>query len=143
MGVLSFKRKLGRLLPVLPILVEETLNQLQEEIVKLNQEQLEIGQRSDGSKMPLYKPVTKQRKLEKGSILTGDRISLIDKGDFWNSFFVKAENGKLIFGATDWKTEDLIKTYGELVFGLAVEQRTELARLAKPILNKKILKYLS
>ena len=142
MGVLSLKRKLGRLLPVLPTLVEETLNQLAPEIVKLNQEQLAEGQRSDGSKMPLYKPITKQRKQEEGRTLTGDRISLIDKGDFWKSFFVKAENGKLLFDATDRKTEELIKTYGELVFGLSGIQKEALAELAKPILYEKILKYL-
>ena len=142
MGVLSLRRKIQLLQPRLMDFVEETLNHLQEEIVKLNQEQLAEGQRSDGSKMPNYTPATKLIKAEKGTTLTGERISFLDRGDFWSSFWVKAESGKLLFDASDWKTEMLIKEYGSLIFGLSDIQKEALAELARPILYEKIINFL-
>lgn len=143
MGVKALSRKLQKLQPALTGLVLETLNELESEIVKLNQEQLKQGERYDGSKTGTYQEKTKKRKKAEGRILTGDHISLIDTGDFWKSFFFEARNGKMLFGATDPKTEMLVSTWGEKILGLSPESYQKLADLIKPVLKNKILNFLA
>lgn len=142
MGVLSLRRKIQLLQPRLMDFMEETLNQLEEEIVKLNQEQLAEGQRSDGTLLPKYAPQTMFEKLAGGRTLLGERIALYDLGDFWNSMFVLASYGSIEFSAKDRKTDMLVEIYGEAIFGLSDIQKEALAELARPILYEKIINFL-
>ena len=143
MGILSLNRKLRLLNPLLLRMVEETLTLLETEIITLNQQQLTKGEKSDGTFTGEYRETTISRKMLEGRFLTGDKISLLDRGDFWAGFLVKADNGKLIFDSTDAKTEMLISIYSEKLFGLTSESKTELAKLAKPILYEKITNFLN
>lgn len=62
--------------------IEEIINENEKQVVELIERQLAEGRRGDGTLLPLYKEATKIIKREKGTILLGDRISLIDTGDF-------------------------------------------------------------
>lgn len=105
-------------LPLIEIL-EEVIQKEDETIVMLIQRQLAEGRRGDGSKLPYYKASTKKIKAESGRYLVGDRISLIDTGDFWESMFAEVENGNLITDSRDWKTDMLVMRYGESILELA------------------------
>jgi hypothetical protein len=129
--------------------VEETLNQLEEEIVKLNQEQLVETKFSDGSLLPYYSPITIERKKEEGTYISPNyRWALIDYGDFVDYMFSKANAGKLLIGSKDKKTQTILdmvdKETGKskYVFGLSDTQKEYLAELARPILYEKIINFL-
>jgi len=123
-------------------MVEETLNQLSDEIITLNQQQLVEGTKADGTKTRQYSMVTKSLKSMGGRFLTGDYISLLDTGAFWSSFFISATGGKLMFDATDSKTQMLVQEYGGQVFGLTDKSNITLAELARPIMYEKIINFL-
>ena len=77
-----------------------------------------------------------------GRFLTGDYISLLDTGAFWSSFFISATGGKLMFDATDSKTQMLVQEYGGQIFGLTDKSKITLAELARPIMYEKITNFL-
>lgn len=119
---------------------EEILDDV--DIVKLVQEQLAEGQKGDNTLLPLYSARTIQDKRERNAILTGERISLIDSGAFWNSFFATIYQGGIEVDAKDWKRDMLVERYGEAIFMISQKQMTEIARIVRPLLEKKINEYL-
>jgi hypothetical protein len=75
--------------------------------------------------------------------LTGDYISLLDTGDFWKSFIFEATENTLFFGATDEKSEMLIREWGDTILGLSTEGYVKLAELIRPLLIEKINKFIA
>lgn len=73
-----------------------------------------------------YSPLTIQIKREKGQPY--NRVTLRDEGDFESSFYVEADNEKFAIRASDWKTEDLVRKYGQQILGLTLENRGRLIR---------------
>lgn len=128
---------------VLPKLVEESLNELSDEIVQFNKEQLREGKRSDDTLLPYYSNRTINIKQSKGRIIMGRRIALIDTGDFWGSMWAKAENGNLTIFADDYKTIMLAERYGDKIFGLDPENHDLLKFRLFEILKPKINSYLN
>lgn len=105
--------------------VRQVIIETKGEIEELNRGQLFLGKRADGSYIgPDYTPFTKQIKEEKGQPF--DRVTLRDKGHFWNSIEVDSVNSETynIF-AQDPKTAALVKKYGGKILGLSKESRTE------------------
>lgn len=66
-----------------------------------------------------YKPLTIEIKRLKGQPV--NRVTLRDEGDFHASFQVIANNNSFFIDATDPKTLDLIRKYGEQIMGLTDE----------------------
>jgi len=118
------------------------LDNLDEEIIKLIQEQLTEGKRGDGSTMPKYTTSTKQSKLKRGTILMGERIALIDTGEFWKSMFANIYDGSIIVDSKDWKRDMLVDRYGDEIFLISKTQMEYLASLVNPLLNAKIKQFL-
>ena len=144
MGVKLLSRKLKLLTPQIPRLIVECLNDLEKEIVELNKSQLREGKRSDGSILGRYSESTKRRKrADPSRHLTGDYISLLDTGDFWKSFIFEATENTLFFGATDEKSEMLIREWGNTILGLSPEGYAKLAELIRPLLIEKINKFIA
>ena len=144
MGIKLLHKKLQLLNPQLPRLILESLNEVEADVIRLNQAQLREGKRSDGKILGRYRESTKKAKRNNPNRkLTGDLISLLDYGDFWQGFFFKAENGKLVFGSEDDKTDLLIKQWGETIFGLGKDSYAELTRIVSPVLVKKIKDFIN
>ena len=118
--------------------VEEILEDV--EIEKLVKEQLEEGRRGDDTLLPLYSYMTRQEKERKGR--PSDRITLLDTGDFWNSFFATIYQGSIEVDAKDWKRDMLVERYGEEIFMISKTQMSEIARIVRPRLEQKIKQYL-
>lgn len=104
--------------------IREVIEQTSGEIAELNRGQLFIGRRSDGKEInPQYSPLTVMIKEEKGQ--PTDRVTLKDKGDFWNSIAVDVNSDSFTIDATDNKTNKLVKKYGKEIMGLNKESKAE------------------
>lgn len=66
-----------------------------------------------------YSPVTIEIKRLKGQ--PTNRVTLRDEGDFERSFFLEVGEKQFEIKASDFKTEDLVKKYGEQILGLTDE----------------------
>lgn len=100
------------------IFLKDILEERETEIVELNtQEQLyEKGENALGISIADYEPYsdyTLDLKAIKGQ--PTDRVTLRDEGDFHRSFGLELLDDRVQFYASDWKTIELIKRYGEIM----------------------------
>ena len=123
--------------------VEEIINENEKQVVELIERQLAEGRRGDGTLLPLYKETTKLIKRQTGGILLGDRIALIDTGEFWESIFATAYNGSVEIDAKDRKRDELIARYGDNVFLLAEDSLEEISKLVFTQLKKRFNEHFS
>jgi len=110
--------------------VRKAVQENTDKIVELNVEQLyEYGVNSLGISIDTYapySPYTIKVKNEKGQ--PTDRVTLRDTGAFHKSFEVVVGPVDFYITATDYKTDMLIEKYGEKIFGLIPQNKTELAQ---------------
>ncbi len=123
--------------------IEEIINENEKQVVELIERQLSEGRRGDGTLLPLYKETTKLIKQQTGGILLGDRIALIDTGDFWESIFATAYKGSVEIDAKDWKRDELVARYDEEIFLLSKESLEELSELIHTELKKRWNEHIS
>lgn len=71
-----------------------------------------------------YHPLTIEIKKAKGQPTS--RVTLMDEGDFYNSFFVEVRGDRFEIKAGDFKTEKLMMQYGAEILGLTQENIKEL-----------------
>ena len=94
---------------------------LEKEIVKLNQNQIRFGRRSDNSVIqPPYAGLTIALKYKAGKLTNNNPniVNLYDTGAFYAGFYVNVTSNEIIIDSTDSKTEDLKDKYQETIFGL-------------------------
>ena len=110
--------------------VRKAVQENTDKIIELNVEQLyEYGINSLGISIDTYapySPYTIKVKNEKGQ--PTDRVTLRDTGAFHKSFEVVVGPVDFYITATDYKTDMLIEKYGEKIFGLIPQNKTELAQ---------------
>jgi hypothetical protein len=104
--------------------VEETVVETAGDIAELNRGQMAIGRRADASEItPTYSDLTIELKQAKGQ--ETEWVTLRDTGSFWSRIFVDVNAGSFTISSSDDKTGKLEKKYGEKIFGLTKESRTE------------------
>jgi len=123
--------------------IEAIINDNEKKVTELIQQQLSEGKRGDGTLLPMYKESTKIIKRERGTILLGDRIALIDTGEFWDSIFATAYKGSVEIDAKDWKRDELVARYDEEIFLLSKESLEELSELIHTELKKRWNEHIS
>ncbi len=123
--------------------IEAIINDNEKKVTELIQQQLSEGKRGDGTLLPMYKESTKIIKRERGTILLGDRIALIDTGEFWDSIFATAYKGSVEIDAKDWKRDELVARYDEEIFLLSKESLEELSELIHIELKKRWNEHIS
>lgn len=123
--------------------IEDILNEMDEKVVTLVQSQLAEGRRGDGLLLPPYRESTKLIKKLNNTILMGERIALIDTGDFWKGFFATAYNGGIEVDSKEWKRDMLVERYGEPIFQLAPDSLESLVEDLFPKLQKRVHDILS
>lgn len=74
---------------------------------------------STGNQLPSYAPITIHIKQAKGQ--PTDRMTLRDEGDFHSRFRIERTADGLRILSEDYKTEMLVRNYGEEIFGLTEE----------------------
>lgn len=151
MGAIALHRKLTKLNAELPKLIEESISELDNEIISIIQSQLFDSKIADGRLMPTYSPNTVAIKKERGGFIskTG-RWALYNYGDFFNKMYAKVSNGKLLIGSNDEKMQMIeammLSRMGDnadvLMYGITNENKPFLAKAIAPILYKKITDFL-
>lgn len=107
------------------------------------QNQLAKGERGDGSLLPRYTRLTKAIKQRDNKILLGERIALIDTGEYWSSFYSAALRGELLVGAKDWKHEMLVERYGESILKVGQDNLEILCNEIFPKIQKRVNEWLT
>lgn len=109
--------------------VEEVIRDNEQIIINLNrQDQLYnkgiTSTSKDISSYRPYKSLTIKIKQEKGQ--PTDRVTLRDRGDFYEGFYVRYFEGGFLINSTDDKTQELKDKYGQDIFGLTNENISNL-----------------
>ena len=124
-------------------IISDSLKENEESIIKLNQKQLLLGKRADGSDNLPYSRYTITRRIKEGNPVKNNLITLYEYGDFHKSMLLKIDNKKFSITATDSKTESILKTdYGKNVLGLTKDSFTILFKEVRPEIKKKTILYL-
>lgn len=125
-------------------LVQLSLIDSQEEYVRIQQEQMMRGYRSDGR--PIFNLKTGSQEYSKAySKYKGKSspIDLRDKGDFQDSIFIHVEDPiQAIVDSADSKSGKLQENYGTQIFGLNTDSKTELIPIARANLILETIKQL-
>lgn len=124
-------------------IISDSLKENEESIIKLNQKQLLLGKRADGSDNLPYSRDTITRRIKKGNPVKNNLITLYEYGDFHKSMLLKIDNKKFSITATDSKTESILEEdYGINVLGLTKDSFTILFKEVRPEIKKKTILYL-
>lgn len=107
------------------------LEELQEAVIEtsgdaitLNQGQMSLGRRSDGTEItPSYSDLTIEIKEQKGQETRW--VTLRDTSEFWDDMFVDVNSNAYELSSANGKTDKLIKKYGDKIFGLSKESKRE------------------
>lgn len=124
-------------------MLTETLESHEEDITDAIKEQLRYGKKGDGTLFEKYSPLTIQKKQENGRVIMGERIALIDTGDFWQSIFATPYDNMIEIDAKDWKRDELVERYGEVIFQLLPEQWKHIFSLVEEEYRKKVYAWLN
>lgn len=124
-------------------IISDSLKENEDSIIKLNQNQLLLGKRADGSDNLPYSRDTITRRIKKGNPVKNNLITLYEYGDFHKSMLLKIDNKKFSIIATDSKTESILKNdYGKKVLGLTKDSFSILFKEIRPKVKKKTILYL-
>lgn len=104
-------------------LTAEAMEQNEARIVYLNQTQLLEGKRKDGSSLGTYRPLTIQKRLEKGRQV--NFVDLFDDGNFQDNMKLIMRGRDYNIQSSDWKNDMLQDKYGESIFGLSAENKAK------------------
>ncbi len=128
---------------------KETINrkEVKDLIIELNTngQLFEKGERSDGSVIGQLSPFTISLKINKGiPIPPGNRIGLLETGNFYDSFFVTVGDTYLEITADTVSIydQDLTEVYGKKIIGLSEQSKAILVDFIKPIYVEEIQKVL-
>lgn len=118
------------------LIILEVVKEFEFEVISMNlDDQLYKGIDSSGQVIaPEYAESTKRRKERIGQ--PTDRVTLLDKGDFWDSFEIDYRDGEFVIGASDVQARYLPSKYGEFIFGLTPENIDRLSTLIKDRLTE-------
>ena len=98
---------------------KKVLKKRSDELISLNKKQLEIGEDSDGLKLPGYASISYLRYKTNIGSKSGDHYDLKVTGDFWNAFILKQKGSDSFIDSTDSKRDDIVNTLtGDHIFGI-------------------------
>jgi len=125
--------KLERLIARINVIVREEVIKERDLIIKMNREQLRLGKKADGSRMPKYVKNSKQPSAP-------GPITLFDKGEFHAGIDTLFDDVGIELIGTDVKTPFLLK-YGNIL-GLTTPNIKKLQNTVRPHIMARIRKLL-
>lgn len=117
----QLKQKIEALPREMPAMMASAFNNLKTLVEDLNIEQLDRGERADGSSLPNYSPVS--------VMVFGKRpgpMNLHDKGDFWRGITLVVSDEGIDLQGRDLKTEMLQLRYGDDILGLQEQNKEKI-----------------
>ncbi len=121
------------------VLLDECIEEKEGLIIGLNTRKQLFDKGIDAMGHPLEPPyagVTKAYKRRKGQPV--DRVTLKDKGDFYEGFYTEIERDFIQILSSDNKTPDLMAKYGVDIIGLTKENTGVLAGELKLLMQRKL-----
>jgi phage gp16-like protein len=105
------------------VVAVQSLEAEKETMVGYQQAQMYSGEDSQGGSItPAYTPLTRFLKQEKGQ--PNDRVTLRDTGEFYAAMYTEVSKTAVKYSSKDYKTQKLVKKYGEEIFGLNTPMRS-------------------
>lgn len=97
----------------------EVAQESEEEMTELNEQQLSMGLRSDGSEIePFYSIFTLIKKeMKSGLAGVSDRVTLFDTGAHYRGLYTEVAGSVIEWGSKDPKSKKLEEKYGK-IYGL-------------------------
>jgi hypothetical protein len=124
MTIAECQRRVSEAVSQIDVQKAVIVQSMEVDMVEMEQKRMFEGLLSTGEPTtPYYTPFTVAIKTAKGQ--PTDRVTLKDTGDFYNAMFVEVIGDSVVFDSKDYKSEDLKDKYGETIFGLSDENRTE------------------
>lgn len=106
------------------------MEQIPDKIVYLNQQQLLSGKKADGTTMGTYRPLTIQKRMEKGRQTSF--VDLFFEGNFQDAMYLLVRGTVFNIDSKDWKSDKLQDMYGEMIFGLDANNKVVAWALLTP-----------
>lgn len=117
MTVTELKQKLQAVQADIPRIAVDAIRRTADDMVEWQRDQLWSGKKSTGGWIrPPYRPITKIIKRSKGQ--PTDRVTLKDKGDFYDEIVVDIGTQVWNLTSEDYKTPLLVEKYTPQIFGL-------------------------
>lgn len=108
-------------------IIDSTTKSIESMLIDANtHEQLYLhGKLSNGESLPPYTLKSKWLKSAGGGDKRIQNMTLKDEGDFYKGWKIKYQKDQFTFYSTDSKTGELVKRYGEEIFGLTTANLQE------------------
>lgn len=117
----ALKKSFQALPKEMPGILKNTFEGLKSVVEDLNIDQLQRGERADGTSLPNYSPVSVAKFGKRPGPMT-----LHDSGGFYRGITLKVENEGIELIGNDIKTEMLQLRYGDEILGLQEKSRQEI-----------------
>lgn len=116
----------------IPDLIRQSFDAKEQDILKLNKDQMDGGIKADGSEIGRYRNYKYKNRFKP--------VDLKLKNDFRGDMFFRDKGNKRqgVISSDDKKTIKLEKKYGKDIFGLTDTNKQYAADLIKPILGRLI-----
>jgi hypothetical protein len=120
----------------------EAINDTAGQYINLQKEQMFAGINEEGFPIqPPYAARTVAIKKKKGQ--PTDRVTLKDTGDFYSDMFLDVRDNDFVIDSADSKTDELLKKYGEEIFGLTEKNQDQyVEENLEPVFQERIQKAL-
>lgn len=109
--------------------IRDTVEDNEFEIAQMNANEQLYGLGIDRNGIDIYEQIPYAQftiEIKTAKNQPTDRVTLRDTGDFHRNFYVSANETSFEISSTDEKTEDILRKYGDSIFGLTDENLNEL-----------------
>ncbi len=118
-------------------IVEDAIEATKGELLNQNRAQMEAGQNKEEKAItPLYAPSTVSKKKRKGQPY--DRVTLKDKGEFYNKMGAQVDNEQVLIGSGVEYAKYLEARYGIQIFGVGGVYQVRYNDVLAPVIISKV-----
>lgn len=115
-------------------LIENSLIETAQNYVGLQKDQMLHGLAADGTKIGKYRnPQYAAMKAQMNPLAGEGNVDLKNKGDFYSGIFTDVRADSIVVDSADQKSTALQSKYGERIFGLDDDSKSEYAQQVRPV----------
>jgi len=105
-------------------------------IVDLNKAQMRLGLEEKGDISPKYRSTYLRKKQQLPTYMAGTKVDLYLSGMFQGQMYMMIGNNFAEITSKDYKTPDLLEKYGEGIFNLNEDYKTQAHEITTPTFYK-------
>jgi hypothetical protein len=133
----EIKRKIAGIIPAMPVLIKSSFEQIKPSVEDANIEQLDRGERADGTMLPNYSFVSVGVYGKKPG-----PMNLHDTGSFWRGITLEVYDDSIELIGRDIKTQMLQLRYGDEIIGLSEKSQDSITEdYLQPVLSDEVNQY--